>query len=188
MLMTLKQCSKCKESKPNSIEFYGKRPPSHLKTPSTDPYLPECKPCRNQRVGRYVKANRDKVNLIEQRTKARRREWINSLKYSPCADCGIQYPPYVMDFDHLPEYNKGFAISEALGSKKISKARVLEEINKCQLVCANCHRIRSHNRISDNKGEDAMLASIREEVELKEALERDVLDSIKAGSKFAHEE
>ena len=37
-------------------------------------------------------------------------------------------------------------------------------------------------------GQDAMLSSIREEVELKEALERDVLDSIKAGSKFAHEE
>lgn len=38
------------------------------------------------------------------------------------------------------------------------------------------------------QGEDAMLSSIREELELKETLERDVLDSIKAGSKFAHEE
>lgn len=38
------------------------------------------------------------------------------------------------------------------------------------------------------QGSDAMLASIREEIELKETLERDVLDSIKAGSKFAHEE
>lgn len=38
------------------------------------------------------------------------------------------------------------------------------------------------------QGEDAMLSSIREELDLKEALERDVLDSIKAGSKFAHEE
>ena len=38
------------------------------------------------------------------------------------------------------------------------------------------------------QGADAMLASIREEIDLKEALERDVLDSIKAGSKFAYEE
>ena len=38
------------------------------------------------------------------------------------------------------------------------------------------------------QGQDGMLSSIREEIELKEALERDVLDSIKAGSKFAHEE
>jgi recombination protein RecA len=38
------------------------------------------------------------------------------------------------------------------------------------------------------QGADAMLSSIREEIDLKEALERDVLDSIKAGSKFAYEE
>ena len=38
------------------------------------------------------------------------------------------------------------------------------------------------------QGSDAMLSSIREEIDLKEALERDVLDSIKAGSKFAYEE
>lgn len=38
------------------------------------------------------------------------------------------------------------------------------------------------------QGQDAMLSSIREEIELKETLERDVLDSIRAGSKYAHEE
>ena len=38
------------------------------------------------------------------------------------------------------------------------------------------------------QGEDAMLASIREEIDLREALEREVLDSIKAGSKFSYEE
>ena len=38
------------------------------------------------------------------------------------------------------------------------------------------------------QGEDAILASIREEIDLRETLERDVLDSIKAGSKYAHEE
>jgi recombination protein RecA len=38
------------------------------------------------------------------------------------------------------------------------------------------------------QGSDAMLSSIREEIDLKETLERDVLDSIKAGSKFVNEE
>jgi len=37
-------------------------------------------------------------------------------------------------------------------------------------------------------GEDAILASVREEIDLKEALEKDVLDAIKAGSKFVNEE
>jgi recombination protein RecA len=51
-------------------------------------------------------------------------------------------------------------------------------------------RAGAYYRYADRQwqGSDAMLASIREELELKEALERDVLDSIKAGSKFAYEE
>jgi len=182
--MTLKTCTKCKDAKPNSIEFFGKRPPSHLKTPTTDPFLAECKVCRNTRVGKYVKSSRALANLRESRAKQRRREWINSLKTKPCVDCGVQYPPYVMDFDHLPNQIKEFGISDALGYKKVSRVRVLAEIAKCELVCSNCHRIRSFKR----KGSDAMLASIREEIDLRETLERDVLDSIKAGSKHINEE
>ena len=51
-------------------------------------------------------------------------------------------------------------------------------------------RAGAYYRYADRQwqGSDAMLASIREEIDLKEALERDVLDSIKAGSKYAHEE
>jgi recombination protein RecA len=51
-------------------------------------------------------------------------------------------------------------------------------------------RAGAYYRYADRQwqGSDAMLSSIREELELKEALERDVLDSIKAGSKFAYEE
>lgn len=51
-------------------------------------------------------------------------------------------------------------------------------------------RAGAYYRYADRQwqGSDAMLVSIREEIELKEALERDVLDSIKAGSKFAYEE
>jgi len=51
-------------------------------------------------------------------------------------------------------------------------------------------RAGAYYRYADRQwqGSDAMLVSIREEIDLKEALERDVLDSIKAGSKFAYEE
>jgi recombination protein RecA len=51
-------------------------------------------------------------------------------------------------------------------------------------------RAGAYYRYADRQwqGEAAMLASLREEIELKEALERDVLDSIKAGTKFANEE
>lgn len=74
---------------------------------------------------------------------ARRRELIREVKDKPCTDCGVKYPPYVMEFDHLPEYDKSFNVSE---SATRSWERVLKEIEKCELVCANCHRIRTNAR------------------------------------------
>ncbi len=62
---------------------------------------------------------------------------------TPCKDCGYNYPYYVMQFDHV----RGKKIlnmakrSASYGSKKF-----LSEMKKCDLVCANCHAIRSHNR------------------------------------------
>ena len=73
------------------------------------------------------------------------KEWFKSLKDQPCMDCKIKYPPYVMDFDHVTGDkidNLGTLIN--LGNRQ----KVLAEIEKCELVCSNCHRIRTHNRSS----------------------------------------
>jgi recombination protein RecA len=61
-------------------------------------------------------------------------------------------------------------------------------INKVIVRAGAYYRYEIGGETRQWQGADAMLSSIREEVELKETLERDVLDSIKAGSKFAHEE
>lgn len=70
----------------------------------------------------------------------RRRDWITSLKQGPCTDCGGKFPPECMQFDHV-HGEKLFTISEIKG-----KARTLAEIAKCELVCANCHAIRTKQR------------------------------------------
>ena len=57
-------------------------------------------------------------------------------------DCGIKYPPYVMDFDHLGD--KEFVISK--GVSMHSPIKLLKEIAKCDVVCSNCHRLRTYNR------------------------------------------
>jgi hypothetical protein len=77
---------------------------------------------------------------------ARNRKFLNDVKSDPCADCGIKYPPYVMDFDHV-HGEKKFGLGMMSG-KGVSIARLQEEINKCDVVCSNCHRIRTHNRRS----------------------------------------
>ena len=65
-----------------------------------------------------------------------------SFKARPCADCNIQYPFYVMQFDHV-KGQKAFTISQrSQASKKI----LIEEIAKCEVVCANCHAIRTYTR------------------------------------------
>ena len=70
------------------------------------------------------------------------------FKYNSCLDCGVVYPYYVMDFDHRPEETKSFNISKmnqyAATSDRISK--VMKEIDKCDYVCANCHRERTQER------------------------------------------
>jgi hypothetical protein len=70
------------------------------------------------------------------------REDVRRLQEVPCADCGMSYPYYVMDFDHRPGEVKTGHISDLMRSK--GRKAVMAEIAKCDVVCANCHRIRTH--------------------------------------------
>jgi hypothetical protein len=67
---------------------------------------------------------------------------IAVLKKKPCMDCGRLYPTYVMDFDHRPGEVKLGSVSSLLGSA--APAQAVEETKKCDLVCSNCHRERTH--------------------------------------------
>jgi len=64
----------------------------------------------------------------------------------PCADCGETFPVYVMHWDHLPGFEKVDEVSSMVGHR--TRAAILEELKKCELVCANCHVLRtiSHER------------------------------------------
>jgi hypothetical protein len=60
-----------------------------------------------------------------------------------CADCGYNSHHAALDFDHLPGTEKLFTVS---AMARRSWRLVLEEIRKCEVVCANCHRIRTYER------------------------------------------
>lgn len=68
---------------------------------------------------------------------------IAELKKDPCVDCGVSYPHYVMQFDHIGT-DKVNSISNL--ATRASWAKILEEIAKCELVCANCHAERTYQR------------------------------------------
>jgi hypothetical protein len=67
--------------------------------------------------------------------------WFRSLKARPCADCGQAFDPAAMQWDHLPGFEKAGNVSEF--ARKHNRRMVLAEIEKCELVCANCHAIRT---------------------------------------------
>lgn len=74
------------------------------------------------------------------------REWLYQYKArNPCADCQEYMHPVCMQFDHLPDFEK-HAIPSTMAH--YSRAKLLAEIAKCELVCANCHMIRSYRRRS----------------------------------------
>jgi hypothetical protein len=50
-----------------------------------------------------------------------------------------------MDFDHLPGFEKSKGVAR-LVNMRVPDQRVIDEVAKCELVCANCHRIRTQNR------------------------------------------
>ena len=68
---------------------------------------------------------------------------LKYLKSKPCVDCGGRYPPPVMDFDHVRGKKvKQVGLLINWGDLKL----LLDEVAKCDLLCANCHRLRTWTR------------------------------------------
>lgn len=70
---------------------------------------------------------------------------VAKAKDVPCADCGGRFPTVCMDFDHLPGFKKLAGVAN-LTYSLASMDRLLAEIEKCEVVCANCHRLRTKVR------------------------------------------
>ena len=76
------------------------------------------------------------------RSRQKKAEWLRSLKNHPCQDCGGTFIPEAMHWDHRDPTSKLFGVANA-NQNNVSKARILAEIAKCDLVCANCHAART---------------------------------------------
>ena len=72
-----------------------------------------------------------------------RRQWMNDYKTERgCVDCGYNTHPAALDFDHV-RGTKKFCIGHRV---KCSRKKLLPEMAKCDIVCANCHRVRTEKR------------------------------------------
>jgi hypothetical protein len=105
-----------------------------------------CRPCRSAYGREHYLANRqryiDQARAVRQRLALKRTRYlIDYFRTHPCVDCG-EIDPVVLEFDHLRD--KRFAISAQLHGRNWQT--ILDEIEKCEVVCANCHRRRTANR------------------------------------------
>ena len=131
----MKTCSKCGFPKPFD-EF-------HEKKGTSDGHQPVCKECVSNYGKLRYQGRKKAVRLENKIRRSARQEFVNHLKEHPCTDCGVQYEPVCMDFDHLSDKVKAVAIMARDGW---SEDRILLEVQKCDLVCVLCHKTRTYFR------------------------------------------
>ncbi len=129
----MKYCTKCSINKDESCFAQRK-----LKTKTI--LQSWCKDCMNKnRMNRYH-INKKKEIEVKIRYKQGLKDFIDSIKSTlKCELCG-EDNPIVLDFHHLDPSEKDFTLSDAVRLSK-SKKKILNEISKCMVLCANCHRI-----------------------------------------------
>lgn len=88
-------------------------------------------------------ARKARVAVENKERRKRIKQYIDNLKNVPCADCGESFDTVCMDFDHV-QGEKLFTIATEFA--EVGKRKLEEELAKCEVVCANCHRIRTRDR------------------------------------------
>ncbi len=94
----------------------------------------------------HYHANKEMWRKKRMRYETKIREMILAAKDRPCVDCGKQWHPMVMEFDHLPGAAKELTLGDAK-ARKHGWAKIQAEIGKCEVLCPTCHRIRTLRRL-----------------------------------------
>ena len=133
-----KRCGRCGQIKPAEDFSWRRRAKGQRDS--------LCRPCRSAYGKEHYAANRQRY--IDQAAISKRKLALERTRFllaffesHPCVDCG-EPDPVVLEFDHLRD--KSFSIGQSL-SRRTWQA-VLEEMEKCEVVCANCHRRRTAKR------------------------------------------
>lgn len=106
-----------------------------------------CKKCQSYFTMQIYYKNKQPYVDRAKKSRQKRKDFVLTKKNSPCTDCHVSYPAFVMDFDHMGIEDKSFNLSQAASQ---SIEAITKEIAKCELVCSNCHRIRTHNRLKNS--------------------------------------
>jgi 5-methylcytosine-specific restriction endonuclease McrA len=135
----MKRCTVCKTEHPKDAFNVSRRRPDGLQN--------VCRECNRTRAKRYYTENKvqHRAKIHERRGSyivANRDILLEYLKTHPCVACG-ETDPLVLDFDHLrdKQFDLGGDSVRTRGRRSIEN-----EMAKCQVLCANCHRRKTHEQ------------------------------------------
>lgn len=128
--MTLKICSKCKIEK-SELEFNKRKS-------SKDGLNSYCKDCNKENLKTHYQQNKEQYYKKSKDYFKSLQEWFveykSTLQCSNCSECRH----WVLDFHHTDPTMKDGNISDLLNTS--SKKKIIEEVEKCIVLCSNCHR------------------------------------------------
>jgi hypothetical protein len=131
----VKRCGTCGMTKP--VTEFHRRGAIHQSV---------CRECRRTYDAAYHRRTRQRRLAQKRRYHEELLEWHRALKRAACSDCGGRFHHAAMEWDHRVPETKSDDVSSMVG-KTHSKRQILAEIAKCDLVCANCHAVRTYERV-----------------------------------------
>lgn len=133
--MKTKYCPRCNDHRP--IDEFGKN------SAKKDGFGSFCRKHQKEYSRNHYTNNKKYYVDKASRHKDEIKELVCKHKSVPCTDCKTSYPYWIMQFDHL--YDKKFSIAN-WRNRGYTIDKILNEIKKCEVVCANCHADRTHRR------------------------------------------
>ena len=137
----MQKCTKCDVLKP--FEEFSWRNKSAGRRNS---WCKSCISCarKDRYYLKYEEERHQRKRWKEQQRHQNQISLLEYLKCHPCVDCG-NANPIVLEFDHREQAEKFATISSMISTTRWTT--ILDEISKCDVRCANCHRIRTSRQL-----------------------------------------
>lgn len=137
----MKICTICKKEKSENDFFYRNKTTEKLHSQCKGCYVEKRRKIWKQHYYKYGSQYRERAVLRKRKLKDNLRKQLhNYLLGKSCIKCGFS-DPRALEFDHIDPISKSFGIARAI-TNTVSWVNILTEIGKCQILCANCHKIK----------------------------------------------
>jgi ATP-dependent 26S proteasome regulatory subunit len=135
--------ARCRKCHANRQKVYQKQNSKKIKQYQKE-YSENNKEKISKQRSDHYQNNKEKISKRQKEFYTKNKEKIDKLKSVPCVDCGNTFPTVCMNFDHV----RGRKMYNIANMKSQSWELIEEEIKKCDVICSNCHRIRTHGRLT----------------------------------------